>query len=260
MKIGVMTYREKPTIPQIDWIGKNKFGFVDLSMEPPCATAEAMDPKKIRLLLKKYDLGMTGHTSPHLPFTHLHKEIRDAASKELKKYLVFLHKVGSPNMNIHSPFKDRIDPRKAIEHYSELLDVVMPLARKYKIKVMLENWLNTDEYIRFYRGIFKRYPKLKLHLDIGHCYLRPKKDMVSWFLKNYGDRIEHVHFSDNLGRKDNHYALGEGAVPWLKTIRLLKKYGYDGTITLETFFMRGKRRQNAFLYSRNKLLKWWGNC
>ena len=110
--------------------------------------------------------------------------------------------------------------------------------------------------------MFRKFDDLYVHLDVGHAYLKADKDMVSWFLDNYGDRLEHVHFSDNYRIRDNHLALGQGTIPWVKTIRTLKKHGYDNTITLETFYMdaSGQSRRDPKLYSRKKLIEWWNRC
>jgi sugar phosphate isomerase/epimerase len=55
------------------------------------------------------------------------------------------------------------------------------------------------------------------------------------YLKAHVDKLVHVHISDNKRVNDDHLPLGVGAINWPEQIALLKKSGYDGTITLEIF-------------------------
>jgi sugar phosphate isomerase/epimerase len=63
-----------------------------------------------------------------------------------------------------------------------------------------------------------------------------------------------VHFSDNKGgTTDLHLPLGAGLISWDKVINSLKKYEYDGTITLEVF----SRDKRYLLASRDKVYELW---
>ena len=54
-------------------------------------------------------------------------------------------------------------------------------------------------------------------------------------VKRFGDRINHVHLSDNLGKYDDHFALGKGNIDIYRLVKKLQTIGYDGTITFEVF-------------------------
>ncbi len=63
--------------------------------------------------------------------------------------------------------------------------------------------------------------------------------------------------SDNrAGSADLHLPLGAGLIPWNKIVTELKKYQYDGTITLEVF----SRDRRYLLASRDKLLELWNSA
>ena len=53
--------------------------------------------------------------------------------------------------------------------------------------------------------------------------------------KTVNDKIIHIHWRDNHGRKDEHLPIGEGLIDHEKTVRALKNIEYDRTITLEVF-------------------------
>ena len=73
-------------------------------------------------------------------------------------------------------------------------------------------------------------------------------------LAAYGDRLAHVHISDNTGgTEDRHLPLGAGTIDWRTAVRWLKDAGYDGTVTLEVF----SRAPEHLRTSRKLWLGWW---
>ncbi|MFH0837482.1 MAG: sugar phosphate isomerase/epimerase, partial [Candidatus Aenigmatarchaeota archaeon] len=63
MKIGYPNHPRKDIINEIEWIGKNKFDFIDLFIEEDQAVPEKIDIIKTKKLLKKYNLDIVGHTA-----------------------------------------------------------------------------------------------------------------------------------------------------------------------------------------------------
>lgn len=80
-----------------------------------------------------------------------------------------------------------------------------------------------------------------------------KKNLAEDFFKEFGEDIVHLHFSDNNGKKDDHLPLGCGGINWEETVRTVKRFGFDGTITLEVFVPD----RGYLLLSRDKLKGWW---
>ena len=76
-------------------------------------------------------------------------------------------------------------------------------------------------------------------------------------LEAHGKRLRHVHLHDNKGgQADLHLPLGTGTVDVCRSVRALRKCGYDGTITLEVF----TPDRHHLLYSRDLLRKTWNEC
>ena len=102
------------------------------------------------------------------------------------------------------------------------------------------------------KGIFR--PEAELLLDIGHANLDTPYNRAEELLANFGDRLGHVHVSDNRGgRDDMHLPLGVGSIDWIKKVRFLKNAGYDGTITLEVF----GEDDDYLVLSKDKLKRLW---
>jgi len=60
-------------------------------------------------------------------------------------------------------------------------------------------------------------------------------------------------FSDNKGKEDDHLPLGCGNIEWEKIIKIIKKFKFNKTITLEIF----SPDRDYLLLSRDKLKSWW---
>ena len=83
---------------------------------------------------------------------------------------------------------------------------------------------------------FRLFPSLKLTLDSGHANIGDRRGRrLKGLVERFGDRIEHIHISDNSGQMDNHFAVGQGTVNFEGLVRRLKANGFDGTVTLEVF-------------------------
>ena len=92
--------------------------------------------------------------------------------------------------------------------------------------------LNNDDFVE----ILQRFPDLKLTLDTGHANIgNPGGRRIQEFIEKFGQRIGHLHVSDNFGERDDHISVGAGKIDFLKIVRALKKCGYDDTTTLEIF-------------------------
>ena len=84
--------------------------------------------------------------------------------------------------------------------------------------------------------MLQRFPKLKLTLDTGHANIGSHRGQrIFRFIEQFGQRIGHLHVSDNFGERDDHIPVGAGKIDFKKIVKALKKCGYDDTATLEIF-------------------------
>ncbi|MBD3310087.1 hypothetical protein GF351_02615 [Candidatus Woesearchaeota archaeon] len=85
---------------------------------------------------------------------------------------------------------------------------------------------------------------IKCTIDTGHMNMWRKywqgsdKEFDKWFLKESEELakeglIGNVHLTDNYGYQDDHLAPGQGNTPVRAFVKVLKKHGYDGAMTVE---------------------------
>ncbi len=251
MEIGFPNNPRRNLLKEIEWIGENGFDFVDLFLEEDQATPEKIDVDKTRELLKKYDLGVIGHTAWYLPIGSPIKALRDAAVKEIVRYFDVFHKLGVELVTVHANWPGGMfSEKEGIEFQVESLKRLVREAKRFNIKVMYEPVNTYADNIKNVSEILNRVPELSLHLDVGHLSLFNRDP--NEFIERLHNRIKHVHLHDNNRRDDLHLPIGCGSIEWEKILKTLKRY-YDGTITLEIF----SKDRDYVLLAKEKLRKLW---
>ena len=251
MKIGFPNNPRKDLLKEIEWIGKNKFDFIDLFLEEDQAVPEKIDIEKTKKLLKKYNLGVVGHTAWYLPIGSPIKTLREASIKEVVRYFEVFSKLGVEFVTIHANWPGGMfSEKEGIKFQVETLKKLVKEAEKFNLKIMYEPINTYADNIENVSEILKKVPKLFLHLDIGHANLFGRKPED--FIKKFHNKIKHVHLHDNNRDKDLHLPMGCGSIEWGKILKILKKY-YDGMITLEVF----SKDKDYVLLTKEKLRKLW---
>ncbi len=251
MKIGFCTNPRKDLLKEISWIGRNGFDFVDLFLEEDKATPERIDVEKVKELLRKYSLGVMGHTEWYIPLGSPAKILREAAVQEAVRYFETFSRLGAEFVTAHANWPGILfSAKEGVNFQAESLKVLVERAGEFGLKLMYELADTQKDSVKNIGLVLKKVPGLYFHLDMGHANLYKRKP--EHFIKKFHAKLRHVHMHDNHGEWDEHLPLGKGSIDWEKTIRALKKY-YDGAITLEVF--HGGRR--AVLSSREKLKKIW---
>ncbi|MBI5148249.1 sugar phosphate isomerase/epimerase [Candidatus Pacearchaeota archaeon] len=251
MKIGFMNHPRKNILKEIEWIGKNRFDFVDLYLEEDSAVPDKINLNKVKKLIKKYDLEVVGHTAWYLPIGSPSKILREAAIKEILRYLRIFKKLGVKYVTIHANWPPTMfSDKEGIRWQIETLKKICLKAKKYGIKIMLELIDTERDTLKNISLILNGVQGLYFHLDVGHANLFKKK--ITDFIKKFHKKIRHVHLHDNHGEKDEHFPIGKGDINFKKVINELRKY-YNGTITLEIF----SENKKLILNSKKKLRKLW---
>lgn len=242
-------------VSEIENFAKLGFDFVDLSVEPIAAYADTIDIKAIRRLLDKYELDAVGHTAWYLPLASNFASLRETALQEMEKCAKVFHQLGIQKMNVHPqtdvPLAD--DDRIRDQNIASLSRLI-EITRELGITLMLENPPRHYNRAMELRPIFEAVPGLAFHLDVGHANLDTPFNRSEELLAYFGDRLQHVHVSDNKGGHDDlHLPLGVGNINWRWVVTVLKNAGYDGTITVEVF----SEDDDYLVMSINKLRALW---
>ena len=258
MLIGAMNHPAQDILSEIRWMADMKLGFVDLTLEPPRAASWLAEPKRIRDVVEQLNLAVVGHTAYYLPIASPFEGIRRAAVEELKRCLEVFSAVGAKWMNIHPDGKaplhaDTFHIGRNLESLKELATT----GRDLGVGLMVENLPGKFNTVAQLSTLLDAMPELGLHLDIGHCNLMVEKNTADDLINTYGHRLKHVHMHDNKGGyADLHLPFGCGIIDNAHYVRMLKRKGYDGTITLEVF----SEDRTYLAHSRDILQRLWDSA
>lgn len=256
MLVGAMNFPGRSVLKEIHRISEDGFDFMDLTLEPPAAWFP--DGKEVGRLMGDLGLSAVGHTPWHLPIASPFPELRKTTRDLFRKALDCFADAGVTLVNVHPdqrvPMHSK-DQVKALN--SEVIGELAQDAAQRGITLMVENLDRLFARPEDYREILDDNPEVGLHLDVGHANLNlglGEANRTQAFLEAYGDRLMHVHISDNRGGDgDLHLPLGAGTIDWRATVRALKDAGYDSTVTLEVF----SREREYLRHSRLFWLKLW---
>jgi sugar phosphate isomerase/epimerase len=255
MHIGAMNNPSEPLATEIAWMADLKLDFIDLTLEPPQAATWKVKVEDVADRIRDAGLAVVGHTAFYLPIASNFPSLRRTALDELKQAVEFFARLGAPWMNVHpdghAPFMDEpVIVRRNIESLNELVEFAKP----HGIGIMLENVPGRFNSVTQLAPIFAGVPDLGLHLDIGHSNLAVAQNTAPELVSYFASRLAHVHLHDNRGgHADLHLALGMGDLDVARLIKMLRKSGYDRTITLEVF----SRDRHFLAYSRDRLREVW---
>lgn len=251
-----MNFPGRSVLKEIHRIHEDGFDFVDLTLEPPATWLP--DGKEAGRLISDLGLSAVGHTAWHLPIASPFPEIRKVARDLYKRGLACFSDAGVTLVNVHPDQRVPMHNKDQVRAMNaEAIAELAQDAAGFGITVMVENLDRMFSGVEDLKPIFDAVPDVDFHLDAGHANLRlglGEPNRTKSLLDAFGDRLAHVHLSDNRGgAEDLHLPLGAGTVDWRFVLRALKERDYDGTITLEVF----SREREYLRMSRQLLLQWW---
>jgi sugar phosphate isomerase/epimerase len=196
--------------------------------------------ERLQEMKASYDL----RYSVHAPFTDVNISadddcVRDAILERLETSIRWTSELGEI-LVFHpgnSTAVERLSPGSAWSINLESVERLLSCAEDYGVKALIENvpepfpyvMKSVEHFVRFFDEIGV---EAGMVLDIAHANLRGE---ALEFIRRFGDRIEHVHVSDNDGVSDVHLRVGEGNIDWEKTVKSLGKSPFDGWVTIESY-------------------------
>jgi sugar phosphate isomerase/epimerase len=253
LEIGFAPHPRKKLVEEIEWIAKNGFQFVDLSMEPD-NDEYSVNVSEIKKRLIDFGLKIIGHTAWYLPIGSPMKALRISAVDILSRQFEIFSSLGCQKVTVHANWPPGLfEADEGIAFQTESLQRLSDRASKLGIIILFESVITPLDNRKNIAKILKLNPDIEFHADIGHLNLHGRKPEV--YISAFKDRLGHVHFHDNNGISDLHLPMGVGNVDWDNLIPLIKSV-YDGTITLEIFC----EDRDYVLLSKQKLEQKWLNC
>ena len=244
MLFGAMNFPVKPVLEEIDTFAQLGFDYLELAMDPPMAhhSVIAEQQAAISKSLKRHHLGVVCHLPTFLSTADLADGIRQASLEEMLQSLEIAANLGAVKVVLHPSMVFGmggfvLDSVK--EHALTFFSTMVDAAERLKITICLENMMPRNMLgvePQYFEEIFEEFPSLKLTLDTGHANMGdPGGYRLKELVQRFGDRIGHIHVSDNRGIHDDHLPVGAGTVNFPALVRNLKKSGYNETLTLEVF-------------------------
>jgi sugar phosphate isomerase/epimerase len=258
MQFGAMNFPILPVEEEIEAIGALDLDYLELAMDPPRAhhTQLRSREKAIRRQLKALNLDLICHLPTFVQLADLTPGLRQASLEETIGALETAADLGARKVVLHPGYMSGLgghvpDLVKALA--MESLAAIYERSQSLGLTVCVENLF--PRFSPFaapeaFEPIFEAFPGLRLILDLAHAYIGQRSSARCLdFLARFGERLAHLHVSDNQGRHDDHLPLGSGSLPLKPIVRELKKTGYDDTCTLEIFV----EDRRALIESRDRM-------
>jgi sugar phosphate isomerase/epimerase len=251
-----MNFPGRSVLKEIHRISEDGFDFIDLTIEPPVAWKA--DGKETGRLISDLGLQAVGHTAYYLPIASPWPEMQQLARDLFRHCLDLFADAGVELVNVHPDQRVPLHPKEQVRtRNAEAIALLARDAAQRGIRLMVENLDRMFATVEDLAPILQATPELGFHLDVGHANLRlglGEPNRTAALLDAFGDRLAHVHVSDNRGGpEDLHLPLGAGVIDWKGAIRTLKEAGWDGTVTLEVF----SRERDYLRASRRSWIEWW---
>lgn len=190
------------------------------------------------------------YNQAHAPFEfdwNSQEEVRDKAVPRIIKSLEVASLLGIENIIIHPihhlVYKDNKEflRKENLRYYASF----EPYAKKYGVKIALENMFQVDEkrgctvYDVFadFKEFTGTYDTLNKEyyvccVDVGHVVLSGEEpaDMIRALGR---ERLKALHIHDNDFHADSHTLPYFGRIDWDSTLKALAEINYDGVFTFE---------------------------
>jgi len=249
MQYGAMNFPVKPVLEELEKIASLGFDYMELTLDPPRAHYSTVLQQKKDLLnaLDRHKMGLVCHLPTFVSTADLTESIRKASLDEVLFSMETAAELKAMKVVLHPSYVNGLGifVMDEVKKYAfECFEIATSKARELGLCLCVENMF--PAYQAFFKPshffeVFEKYPTLKMTIDTGHaCINSPGGERLFNFMKTFGDRIGHVHVSDNHGKGDEHLPVGKGTVDFPKFVKKLKEQGYNDTVTLEIFSERPK--------------------
>lgn len=197
----------------------------------------------------KYDIEITQTHAPCPNYIEGNDAFNEYMYMATEKSLALCNFLGCDKIVVHPMIS--LDKEKQEKLNLEFYRKLMPLAKKYKVKICLENLSGTVRH-RYIEGVCSSSGEVNKYidtlnaeagedlfgfcLDIGHANVHAKD--MNWFIRELGKNLTCLHIHDNNGIQDHHmlpYTQIEPGTNWEGMICGLRAIGYKGAISFEAF-------------------------
>ena len=159
--------------------------------------------------------------------------------KRLKKSIIHASQLGCRLWLFHPGLQtglSHIYPGKDWQLNLNSVRILLRVARREGVEIAIENvpepfpflMKSVEDFHRFYEDL---NDDIGLVMDVAHANLNSQ---IQDFLKQFSEKIVHMHVSDNDGANDLHLGIGYGNINWENVAKLVKEVEYGNLIMLES--------------------------
>jgi sugar phosphate isomerase/epimerase len=244
MRFGAMNSPLRPILEEIDAIGTLGFDYLELAMDSPEAHHQKIRTLRAEITeaLRARAMGLVVHLPTFVYTADLTESIRDVSRAEMLQSMDLAAEMGAEKSVLHPSIISGLGPmvmELSWGYATEALALAVDRAAELGLRLCIENMFpryrsfhEPDDFVE----LMRLYPRLEMTLDTGHAHIGAGgRRRCLGFIQKFGNRIGHVHVSDNSGQGDEHLPLGKGTIDFLSIFKALSAAGYDDTVTLEVF-------------------------
>ncbi len=165
--------------------------------------------------------------------------LRSAILKRLEKSINYAKELNCRLWLFHPGFKtalSHIYPGKDWQQNLDSVHTLLKVARREGVNIAIENipepfpnlMKNVGDFQRFYEELDG---DVGMVLDVAHANLNGQ---IQDFMKQFHNKIVHMHVSDNDGVNDKHLGIGYGNIDWVGVVKTVRESKYDNLIILES--------------------------
>ena len=165
--------------------------------------------------------------------------LRRTILKRLEKSIVYAGQLGCRLWLFHPGSKialSHIYPGKDWMQNMDSVRALLKVAKREGVEIAIENvpepfpflMKGVEDFHRFYEEL---YGDVGIVLDVAHANLNGQ---IQDFMRQFSNKIVHMHVSDNDGVNDLHLGIGYGNIDWESVAKTVKEAEYSNLIVLES--------------------------
>jgi sugar phosphate isomerase/epimerase len=223
-----------------------RFGFSSAeiwAMPPHFPYADAPEADRIAQVLASKGVRVASVHAPLYPDVRTYKKDRwyslsseeeahrTASVTATAQAANWLSHSGGGTMVLHTNFPaEKWYPRRWAAFLSSLNELLSSVPENVRFAV--ENTPLPSGRVEVILDVVHRYApeRVGVCLDLGHANIQ---ENVLNAVRASGERLIHVHASDNHAATDDHLVPGRGSIAWDRAVGALREVGFDGAFTVE---------------------------